>query len=133
MRDFIIEAYKISNNFGNAFGMILCSADKNGGFYQLHIEEKQLATPVTDHGGVIAGSMNGTLGVAALAHAIEKNHVVSTIEFKKLYKSCVLKRPIGCPRRGDSCGQTPICLRRENCQSKRGTIGKRNRNIQFIS
>jgi acyl-coenzyme A thioesterase PaaI-like protein len=114
MRNLIIEAYKISNNFGNDLGMILRSEDKNGGFYQLHIEENQLATSVTDHGGVIAGSMNGTLGVASLAHAIEKNHVVSTIEFKKLYKSCVLKRPIGCSRRGDSCGQTHFCQRIEN-------------------
>ena len=82
MKELIIEAYKMSNNFGNELGMKLQSADRNGAYYQLIIGEKHLATPVSAHGGAIASLMDGTLGVAALAHAIEKNHVVSTIEFK---------------------------------------------------
>jgi acyl-CoA thioesterase len=82
MKDLIIDAYKISNNFGNDLGMVLCSANKEGAHYQIVITEKHLATPVAAHGGVIASLMDGTLGVAALAHAIERNHVVSTIEFK---------------------------------------------------
>jgi len=82
MKERIIEAYKQTNNFGNDIGMILQSADKNGAHYQLQIQEKHLATPVSAHGGVIASLMDGTLGVAALARAIENNNVVSTIEFK---------------------------------------------------
>jgi len=94
MRDLIIEAYKLSNNFGNELGMILRTANKDGAFYQLVITENHLATPVAAHGGVIASLMDGTLGVAALAHAIEKNHVVSTIEFKINYTSPVFEQDI---------------------------------------
>jgi uncharacterized protein (TIGR00369 family) len=82
MKDLIIDAYKMSNTFGNDLGMVLRSANREGAFYQLVITEKHLATPVAAHGGVIASLMDGTLGVAALAHAIERHHVVSTIEFK---------------------------------------------------
>lgn len=82
MKDLIIESYKLSNNFGNDLGMVLKAADRTGSHYQLEVQEKHLATPLAAHGGVISSLMDGTLGVAALAHAIENNHVVSTIEFK---------------------------------------------------
>jgi uncharacterized protein (TIGR00369 family) len=78
----IIEAYKQSNVFGNNLGMVLISADKSSAHYQLAITKDHMATPLNAHGGVVASLMDGTLGVAALAHALEKNHVVSTIEFK---------------------------------------------------
>lgn len=90
MKDLIIEAYKMSNNFGNDLGMELIQADKDGVIYSLKIEEKHLATPVSAHGGVIAALMDGTLGVAALAHAIERAHVVSTVEFKINFTSPVV-------------------------------------------
>lgn len=89
MKELIIEAYKESNNFGNNLGMVLCSANKDGAHYRLEINEKHLATPIAAHGGVVASLMDGTLGVAALAHAIDHNHVVSTIEFKINYTSPV--------------------------------------------
>jgi uncharacterized protein (TIGR00369 family) len=78
----IIEAYKQSNVFGNNLGMVLITADKNSAHYQITITKDHMATPLNAHGGVVASLMDGTLGVAALAHALEKNHVVSTIEFK---------------------------------------------------
>lgn len=78
----IIEAYKQSNIFGNNLGMVLISADKSGSHYQMAITKDHMATPLNAHGGVVASLMDGTLGVAALAHALEKKHVVSTIEFK---------------------------------------------------
>ncbi len=82
MKDLIIAAYKESNKFGNDLGMKLISAGEGKAHYHLEIVEKHLATPVAAHGGVIASLMDGTLGVAALAHAIHQHHVVSTIEFK---------------------------------------------------
>jgi uncharacterized protein (TIGR00369 family) len=94
MRDLIIEAYKLSNNFGKELGMELRSANKEGAFYQLIITQNHLATPVAAHGGVVASLMDGTLGVAALAHAIEQNHVVSTIEFKINFTSPVVEGDI---------------------------------------
>jgi uncharacterized protein (TIGR00369 family) len=89
MKELIIEAYKASNNFGNDLGMQLLQADKNGVVYELEIETKHLATPVAAHGGVIAALMDGTLGVAALAHAIDRQQVVSTVEFKINFTSPV--------------------------------------------
>jgi len=91
MRDMIIEAYKQSNLFGNNLGMILKSADKDGAHYQMVITKEHMATPLNAHGGVIASMMDGTLGVAALAHALERNHVVSTIEFKVNFIAPVFK------------------------------------------
>jgi uncharacterized protein (TIGR00369 family) len=91
MRDMIIEAYKQSNLFGNNLGMILKSASKDGVHYELEITNEHMATPINAHGGVIASLMDGTLGVAALAHAIERNHVVSTIEFKVNFIAPVFK------------------------------------------
>lgn len=82
MRNMIIEAYKQSNLFGNNLGMDLKSACKDGVHYQLKIKKEHMATPLAAHGGVIASLMDGTLGVAALAHALERNKVVSTVEFK---------------------------------------------------
>lgn len=78
----IIEAYRQSNLFGNNLGMDLKSASRDGVHYQLKIKKEHMATPLAAHGGVIASLMDGTLGVAALAHALERNQVVSTIEFK---------------------------------------------------
>lgn len=89
MKELIIEAYKESNKFGNDLGMNLISAGEGKAHYQLEISEKHMATPVAAHGGVIASLMDGTLGVAALAEAINKHHVVSTIEFKINYTNPV--------------------------------------------
>jgi uncharacterized protein (TIGR00369 family) len=94
MKDMIIEAYKQSNVFGNNLGMVLKSADKNGVNYQMQINETHMATPLNAHGGVVASLMDGTLGVAALAHAVDRNHVVSTIEFKVNFIAPVLNGDI---------------------------------------
>lgn len=94
MRDMIIEAYKQSNMFGNSLGMVLKSASKDGVHYQLVIDKNHMATPSNAHGGVIASLMDGTLGVAALAHALERNNVVSTIEFKVNFIAPVYKGDI---------------------------------------
>jgi len=67
MRDKIIEAYKQSNIFGNALGMDLKSASKDGVHYHLEISKNHMVTPLAAHGGVIASLMDGTLAVAALA------------------------------------------------------------------
>jgi uncharacterized protein (TIGR00369 family) len=91
MRDMIIEAYKRTNLFGNSLGMDLKSASKDGVHYQMVIDKKHMATPLNAHGGAIASLMDGTLGVAALAYALENNNVVSTIEFKVNFIAPVYK------------------------------------------
>jgi len=85
MEELIIEAYKVSNVFGNDLGMELISAGEGKAHYKLVIDQKHMATPLNVHGGVIASLMDGTLGVAALAAVIDDMKVVSTVEFKINY------------------------------------------------
>lgn len=94
MKEMIIDAYKVSNVFGNQLGMELISASEGKAHYQLVISKKHMATPLNVHGGVIASLMDGTLGVAALAAVIEDMKVVSTVEFKINYLRPVFENHI---------------------------------------
>lgn len=53
--------------------------------YSILIKEKHLATPIAAHGGVIAGMVDGTLGVAAMTIAGRKGNVVSTVDLRVSY------------------------------------------------
>ena len=50
--------------------------------YRLQVTKDHLATPTTSHGGLIAGYMDGVLGLAALYVSSENGNLVSTVEFK---------------------------------------------------
>lgn len=78
----ILSLYKKSNKFGELLEMKLTILKQGLVRYRLEIKEKHLATPVAAHGGVVAGLIDGTLGVAALSEVAERQMIVSTVELK---------------------------------------------------
>lgn len=81
----VLNMYKASNNFGAFLEMELEVLEEGQAKYVLEIKEKHLATPIAAHGGVVAGLIDGTLGVAALTVAGQNNNVVSTVELHVNY------------------------------------------------
>lgn len=78
----ILSLYKKSNKFGALLEMDLTVLKQGLVQYVLEIKEKHLATPIAAHGGVVAGLIDGTLGVAALSEVAERQKIVSTVELK---------------------------------------------------
>lgn len=85
IKDEILELYKSSNNYGRHLEMELEVIGEGEARYTLEIKEKHLATPIAAHGGVVAGLIDGTLGVAALSVAQKNNNVVSTVDLNINY------------------------------------------------
>lgn len=81
-REILIEIYQKTNQFGKYAGMELTRFEEDGIAYRLEVKKEHLATPTTAHGGVIAGYMDGVLGLAALYVSSENANLVSTVEFK---------------------------------------------------
>jgi uncharacterized protein (TIGR00369 family) len=81
-REILIEIYQKTNQFGKYAGMELTKFEADGIAYRLEVKPEHLATPTTAHGGVIAGYMDGVLGLAALYVSSERAELVSTVEFK---------------------------------------------------
>lgn len=85
MKDFreqLIKRYQETNLFGKFLGLELLKFEADGIQYRLEITAEHLATPTTAHGGVVAGYMDGVLGLAALYASSEHAKLVSTVEFK---------------------------------------------------
>jgi len=81
-RSLLIETYQKTNQFGRYKGMELTKFEADGIGYRMVVKPEHLATPTTAHGGVIAGYMDGILGLAALYVSSENANLVSTVEFK---------------------------------------------------
>lgn len=81
-REVLIKIYQQTNQFGKYAGMELTKFESEGIAYRLEVKPEHLATPTTAHGGVIAGFMDGVLGLAALYVSSERAELVSTVEFK---------------------------------------------------
>ena len=77
--------YAETNLYGKVNGMILISYENGHIEYQMKITADHLATPTTAHGGIIAGYMDGIIGVAALTESSKNLNLVSTVEFKINY------------------------------------------------
>ena len=93
-REALIKKYSSTNRFGKVLGMELTKFEKEGIEYKMKVVADHLATPTTAHGGVIAGYMDGILGVAALYASSEHGNLVSTVEFKINYLAPVFKGDI---------------------------------------
>ena len=78
----LISTYQKTNAFGRDNGMELLSYEQGKIEYKLVVLSKHLATPTTSHGGLIAGYMDGIMGVAALTESAKNLKLVSTVEFK---------------------------------------------------
>ncbi|MBK7129404.1 MAG: PaaI family thioesterase [Crocinitomicaceae bacterium] len=84
-RSILIKIYEQTNEYGKLHGMQLQKFEDDEIIYRLEVKKEHLATPTTAHGGLIAGYMDGVLGLAAL-HASSANAcLVSTVEFKINY------------------------------------------------
>jgi uncharacterized protein (TIGR00369 family) len=81
----LIEAYEKSNNFGRYLGMKLEVIKPGHIKYTLIVEKNHLAIPGVAHGGLVAGLIDGALGVSGLSLAAQENKIVSTVEFKVNY------------------------------------------------
>ena len=81
-REILINIYQQTNQFGKYTGMELTRFEADGISYRLEVKPEHLATPTTAHGGLIAGFMDGILGLAALYVSSENANLVSTVEFK---------------------------------------------------
>lgn len=81
-REILIKIYQETNQFGKYTGMELKKFEADGISYRLVVQREHLATPTTAHGGLIAGYMDGVLGLAALYVSSENANLVSTVEFK---------------------------------------------------
>lgn len=84
-REILIAKYQASNNFGRLFGMELLQFEEEMIRYKLVVNETHLATPTTAHGGLVAGYMDGVIGLAALYVSAGDANLVSTVEFKINY------------------------------------------------
>lgn len=88
-REILIKVYQQTNAFGKLHGMELLKFEADEILYRLEVKKEHLATPTTAHGGLIAGYMDGVLGLAALYFSSEHANLVSTVEFKINYLSPV--------------------------------------------
>ena len=85
----LIQIYQQTNEYGKANGMELIKFEADEIVYKMVLQNQHLATPTTAHGGIIAGYMDGVLGLAALYASSENANLVSTVEFKINYLSPV--------------------------------------------
>ena len=88
--DKVLNLYKASNNYGDFLEMDLEILNEGEAKYTIEIKEKHLATPVAAHGGVVAGVIDGTMGVAAMTIAGQRNNVVSTVDLKVAFLKPVM-------------------------------------------
>lgn len=84
-REKLIQIYQQTNAFGKLYGMELVKFEADEIVYKLIVKKEHLATPTTAHGGLVAGYMDGVLGLAALYASSENANLVSTVEFKINY------------------------------------------------
>ena len=84
MTDFESE-YKKMVSFDKHLGMELTVEAPGKVRYRLKIKDCHLTAPDSAHGGVTAGMMDATLGVAALSYAVTMGNLCATVEFKINY------------------------------------------------
>lgn len=81
----ILTLYNKLNNFGNTMGMKLEVVKPGEIIYEMPVLSMHLSNPLAAHGGAVAALMDAVLGVSALSASVEKNSLVSTVEFKLNY------------------------------------------------
>ncbi len=76
----LIQKYIEYNNFGRTLGMDFTIESAGKVVYTMVVSDVHLATPVTSHGGAIAGLMDAVLGVCGLSAVCMEDRLVSTVE-----------------------------------------------------
>ena len=85
-----LHFFKKSCQFDFENGMNLTIIKPGHITYEMTILKKHLSTPTNCHGGVVAGLMDATLGLAALSMAVTEGNICSTVELKLNYLNPVL-------------------------------------------
>jgi uncharacterized protein (TIGR00369 family) len=81
----LIQLYRNQNQFGKWLGMDFKIQKAGKVEYKLTPKESHEALKGMTHGGVLAGMMDGVLGVAALSAVADERKYVATVEFKINY------------------------------------------------
>lgn len=76
----LIQKYIEYNNFGRTLGMDFSIESAGYVTYTMRVSDAHLATPITSHGGAIAGLMDALLGVCGLSAVCMDDRLVSTVE-----------------------------------------------------
>ena len=76
----LIQKYIEYNNFGRTLGMDFTIESAGKVTYHMLVSDVHLATPITSHGGAIAGLMDAVLGVCGLSAVCTEDRLVSTVE-----------------------------------------------------
>jgi uncharacterized protein (TIGR00369 family) len=122
----ILEEYNKVNAFGKLLGLKLSVIKPGEVEYRMEIMEEHLSNPMAAHGGAVSAMMDAILGVAALSLAVEKNKLVSTVEFKLNYYS-----PI---KLGDQLlGKGKVTFEGNRLISSDGTIYIENEDMKIAS
>jgi len=83
----ILKKYDEVNAFGRYMGMRLKVIKPGEVEYEMDISDYHLSNPFAVHGGALSAMMDAILGVSALSLSVERNELVSTVEFKLNYYS----------------------------------------------
>lgn len=94
--------------------------------YHMLITENHLSNPLAAHGGAVSAMMDAILGVAALSLSVERNELVSTVEFKLNYYA-----PISL---GDKLlGRGKVTYEGKRLIFSEGTIFSQNEDMKVVS
>jgi len=122
----VLKKYNEVNAFGKLLGLTLEVIRPGEVEYRMEIKEEHLSNPMAAHGGAISAMMDAILGVAALSLAVEKDKLVSTVEFKLNYYA-----PI---KRGDKLyGLGKVTFEGNRLISSEGTIFIENAEGKVVS
>ncbi len=80
-----IAFYESVDQFGKNNGYQLTIHEPGNIEYSMKVKDEHQSSPNHCHGGVLAGLMDATLGVAALSYAMTQKCLCSTVEFKINY------------------------------------------------
>lgn len=86
----LLQLYNRVNAFGALMEMELEVVRPGEVKYKMPVRDHHLSNPRAAHGGAVAALMDAILGVSALSLAVEKEMLVSTVEFKINYFQPVL-------------------------------------------
>jgi len=122
----VLKKYNRVNAFGKLLGLKLTVIKPGEVEYRMEIKEEHLSNPMAAHGGAVSAMMDAILGVAALSLAVEKDKLVSTVEFKLNYYA-----PL---KLGDKLlGRGKVTFEGNRLISSEGTIFIENANMEIAS
>lgn len=122
----VLKKYNEVNAFGKLLGLELTVIEPGEVEYRMEIKQEHLSNPMAAHGGAISAMMDAILGVASLSLAVEKDKLVSTVEFKLNYYA-----PI---KHGDRLlGKGKVTFEGNRLISSEGTIYIENEDMKIAS